>query len=135
MSSSGQLSQSTPISHQNEETTVFSIENLAPGTYTLKYNIALRPQGSQAMYRKAWCWVNDDPKELIASNIGLPRDWPTSKEVSTEITVTAESGPVLIKAIVQADDPVELMHANEVTEKDGSGNDVTKTQGCFWSVE
>ena len=132
--SNGQLSTSTPISHTNVETTVFSLTNLAPGTYTLTYNIALRPTGATATYHKAWCWVNDDPKNLIASNVGLPRDWPTSKEVTTEITVTAESGSILIKAMVDAADPVELVPKHEITEKDADGNDVVKTQGCFWSV-
>lgn len=130
MSFSGQLSESLPISHENEETTVFTLPPLPPGTYTLKYNIALRPQGPKAMYRKAWCWVNDLSHELIASNVGLPRDWPTSKEVTITLNITAESLPITIKAMVQADDPVELMHAQEVT----NGNDVITRKGCFWSV-
>lgn len=129
---SGHLSESMAIAN-NVETTVFTL-NLAPGTYSLKYNIALRAAGPTAMFRKAWCWVNDEPKELIASNIGLPRDWPTSKDVSTQITVTESSGPVLIKAMVVADNPVELLHKHETTEKDLNGNDVVKDQGCFWSI-
>ena len=131
--STGHLSESTAIAN-DVETTVFSIANLAPATYTLKYNIALRAAGPTAMFRKAWCWVDNGEKELIASNIGLPRDWPTSKEVSTQITVTPESGPILIKAMVVADNPVELVHAHEITEKDRDGNDVVKTQGCLWSI-
>jgi hypothetical protein len=133
MSSSGQLSQNAAIAN-NVETTVFSLD-LAPGVYTLKYNIALRPQEAKATYQKAWCWVNDDEKQLIASNITLPHDWPTSKEVTTQITVTADSGPILIKAMVDAADPVELLYKHDVTEKDADGNDVSKTEGCFWSIQ
>lgn len=134
MSFSGRLSESTAISHNNVETSVFTLPSLPPGSYTLKFNIALRPQGSKAMYRKAWCWVNDLDRELIASNIALPQDWPTSKEVTTPLDITAESGPITIKAMVEADDPVELVPAEEVTVKDAYGNDVTQTQGCFWSI-
>ena len=131
MSSSGQLLENTAIAN-NVETTVFTLENLAPGTYTLTYNIAMKPQGPKATYHKAWCWIDNLEKELIASNISLPQDWPTSKEVTTQITVT--DAPVLIKALVNADDPVELVYAHNVTEKDMYGNDVTKQQGCFWGI-
>lgn len=130
MSSSGNLSENTAIAN-NVETTVFTLD-LAPGTYSLTYNIAMKPQGAKATYHKAWCWVNDFEKELIASNIALPQDWPTSKEVTTQIT--SDGSPILIKALVNADDPVELVHKHEVTEKDMYGNDVTKQQGCFWEI-
>ena len=131
MSFSGHLSENTAIAN-NVETTVFTLENLAPGTYILKYNIALQPQGPKATYHKAWCWVNDFEKELIASNITLPQDWPTSKEVT--VSVTSDGSPILIKALVDADDPVELVYKHNVTEKDMNGNDVTKPQGCFWNA-
>ena len=131
MSFSGHLSENTTIAN-NVETTVFTLENLAPGTYILKYNIALQPQGPKATYHKAWCWVNDFEKELIASNITLPQDWPTSKEVT--VSVTSDGSPILIKALVNADDPVELVHKHNVTERDMYGNDVTKPQGCFWNA-
>lgn len=133
MSSSGQLLENTAIAN-NVETTVFTLENLAPGTYSLTYNIAMKPQGPKATYQKVWCWINDFEKELIASNISLPQDWPASKEVTTQITVADASSPVLIKALVNADDPVELVHKHNVTEKDMYGNDVTKPQGCFWTL-
>jgi len=41
---------------------------------------------------------------------------------------------ILIKALVDADDDVELMHAHDVVEKDMYGNDVTRKQGCFWNI-
>lgn len=132
MSSSGNLSENTAIAN-NVETTVFTLENLAPGTYSLTYNISMKPQGPKATYQKVWCWINDFEKELIASNISLPQDWPTSKEVTTQIAVT-DGIPIHIKALVSADDPVELVHAHNVTEKNMYGNDVTKQQGCFWSI-
>lgn len=131
MSSSGQLLENTAIAN-NVETTVFTLD-LAPGIYDITYNIAMKPQGPKATYHKAWCWIDNFDKELIASNITLPQDWPTSKEVTTQIT--SDGSPILIKALVHADDPVELVHAHDVVEKDMNGNDVTKQQGCFWSIE
>ncbi len=133
MSTSGSLSENTAIAN-NVETTVFTLENLAPGIYDLKYQISMKPQGSKATYHKAWCWVSNGEKELIASNITLPQDWPTSKEVTTQLTVTADSPPIHIKALVDADDPVELEHFHETTEKDRYGNDVTAKKGCFWEI-
>jgi hypothetical protein len=132
MSSSGNLSENTAIAN-NVETTVFTLENLAPGTYSLTYNISMKPQGPKATYHKAWCWIdNQEEKELIASNITLPQDWPTSKKVT--VSVTSDGSPILIKALVNADDPVELLHKHGVIEKDMYGNDVTKQQGCFWNA-
>ena len=64
-----------PAIANNVETTGFVLENLAPGFYDITYNIAMKPQESKATYHKAWCWINDLERELIASNITLPQDW------------------------------------------------------------
>jgi hypothetical protein len=131
MEHSGNLSENAAIAN-NVETTVFTLA-LPAGIYDLKYNIALQPADAKATYHKAWCWIDDLDKELIASNIALPHDWPTSKEVTVSITSDG-STPILIKALVDADDDVELMHAHDVVEKNMYGNDVTKKQGCFWKI-
>lgn len=127
----GSLETNTFIAN-NTETTVFTL-NLPQGSYTLTYNIAFQPAESIASYHKGWCWIDNNEKQLIVSNLSLPRDWPTSKEVSTEI-ISDGSTPILIKALVQAEHPVELMHKHQITEKDMYGNDITKFQGCYWKI-
>lgn len=128
---SGHLAENIPIAN-NVETTVFTL-TLPAGTHSLKYAIAFQPAETLASYQKGYMWVNDQGKELIVSNLCLPRDWPTLKEITTEITSDGTT-PILIKALVQAEHPVELMHKREITEKDMYGNDVTKTQGCYWEI-
>lgn len=127
----GHLEINTPIANDTE-TTVFTLTP-PQGTYTLTYNIAFQPAGSLASYQKGYMWIDDLPRELIVSNLALPRDWPTSKEISTNI-VSDGTTPILIKALVQAEHGVELMHKHTVTEKDQYGNDVTKNQGCFYTL-
>lgn len=127
----GHLEINTPIANDTE-TTVFTLTP-PQGTYTLTYNIAFQPTGSIASYQKGYMWIDDLSRELIVSNLALPRDWPTSKEITTNI-VSDGTTPILIKALVQSEHPVELMHKHTVTEKDRYGNDWLKIQGCFWKL-